>query len=84
MTTEGGHIRAFTFTYYEAPVRPYREEELTILSEKLLSQLDSQRKNLRDRFRPLVFIGHSVGGIIVKKVRIRTLYSTHHDPQCLI
>jgi predicted alpha/beta hydrolase family esterase len=39
----------------------------------LLDRLDGDRQSPEEQSRPIVFIAHSLGGIVVKKVRLRLL-----------
>jgi alpha-beta hydrolase superfamily lysophospholipase len=42
----------------------------------LISRVEIKRQQLEERRRPLIFIGHSLGGIIVKKARLLLLSLT--------
>ncbi|KAK4250278.1 hypothetical protein C7999DRAFT_29102 [Corynascus novoguineensis] len=66
--------RVLTFSYDESPTRPYRRENLSNHSCDLLSRLDNSRRR-EGMLRPIVWVAHSAGGIIVKEVFFAT---PHH------
>jgi len=43
----------------------------------LLDKLDIERNSEAEKQRPIIFIAHSLGGIIVKKVRIWRISNLH-------
>jgi hypothetical protein len=42
----------------------------------LLDRVEGERESIEEKSRPLIFIAHSLGGIVVKKVRNRFVEST--------
>ena len=60
------HPRVLSFRYHESTVRPYRQTSLSRLSNELLHQFVRWRRD--DEFRPIAWVGHSVGGMIIKNV----------------
>jgi alpha-beta hydrolase superfamily lysophospholipase len=51
----------------------------------LLERIRGERKSQSDRHKPIIFIAHSLGGILVKKVRVQSvsLYYIHSVPRTL-
>ncbi len=39
----------------------------------LLNRLDGERQSKDQKIRPIIFVSHSLGGIIVKKVRVLSI-----------
>ncbi len=67
------HIRVLTFGYYESYIRPYRREILSSHARDLLSHLNKSQQRRENGPRPIVWVAHSVGGIVVKEVGMRTV-----------
>jgi alpha-beta hydrolase superfamily lysophospholipase len=44
-------------------------------AEMLLRYLENNRQQPEERKRPILLMGHSLGGILVKKVRLRKLHN---------
>ena len=43
----------------------------------LLDRLDGERQSKDQKTRPLIFVSHSLGGIVVKKVRVLSVVTIH-------
>jgi len=43
----------------------------------LLDRLDGERQSKDQKTRPLIFVSHSLGGIVVKKVRVLSVVAIH-------
>ncbi|KAK1834527.1 hypothetical protein QBC39DRAFT_397122 [Podospora conica] len=59
--------RVLRFKCRTSSSRPFASQNIDNDSMKLLSQLSQQRRETGARFRPIIFIGHGTGGIIIKK-----------------
>ena len=62
--------RIFTFNYESKWLREGPVQRLPPLGEQLLSLLSHARPSLRDRSTPLLFIGHSFGGLVVQQASV--------------
>ncbi len=62
------HIRVLTFRYYESRSRPYQRESLSGYAQDLLGHLLKDPQRRVDKFRSVVWVAHSAGGIVVKQV----------------
>lgn len=69
------HTRVLTFGYNTSRTRPYRREELTGHSRDLLRHLNKCPQRRGDGRRPIVWIAHSAGGIVVKQTLIIARHS---------
>lgn len=45
------------------------QESLSDYGLELLTSLENFRKSKEEKDRPVIFIGHSFGGVIIKRVR---------------
>ena len=43
-------------------------------AQELLNRLHGDRRSLAERSRPIIFIAHSLGGVIVKKVCLNSYH----------
>ncbi|KAK1750746.1 hypothetical protein QBC47DRAFT_93719 [Echria macrotheca] len=67
-SAEQDRVRVLTFRHTITAKRPCDPEEISRCSETLLREVARCReKQSVDRFRPIIFVGHNVGGIIVKQ-----------------
>ena len=57
-----------TFGYNSDVVFSRSSTDLTVVAKKLLKKLRGVRQSDEEKKRPIVFISHSLGGIVVKKV----------------
>ena len=69
------HTRVLTFAYNTSHTRPYRREELSDHSRGLLKRLNKCPQRRQDGLRPIVWVAHSAGGIIVKEALIIARHS---------
>jgi hypothetical protein len=44
----------------------------------LLDRLDGERQSKDQKTRPIIFVSHSLGGIIVKKVRVLSIMTIQY------
>ncbi len=58
-------IRVLTFGYIEATDRPYEGVKLSRIADRLLKSLRNRRPK---ELCPIVWVGHSSGGLIIKQV----------------
>ena len=63
------NIRVMTYGY-NAKFRNFTDrQDMRSIATKLLAELADLRRNGDEARRPIVFVCHSLGGIIAKKVR---------------
>ena len=58
-------IRVLTFGYIEATARPYEGVKLSRIADGLLQSLRNRRSK---ELCPIVWVGHSSGGLVIKQV----------------
>ncbi len=63
------HVRVLTFKYHESYTRPYRRESLSRHARDLLLYLNKYQQRRDSESCPIVWVAHSIGGIVVKEVR---------------
>lgn len=59
--------RVFAFDYQDRVYDQYRLQSVCWYAEKLLQDLIHERTDHTEEMRPIVFIGHSTGGVIIKQ-----------------
>ncbi|KAF3223512.1 hypothetical protein TWF106_004903 [Orbilia oligospora] len=59
--------RVFTYDYSSATAFGSSVEELDNVAFALLLELNFQRPSIKEQSRPVIFLGHSIGGILVKQ-----------------
>ena len=59
-----------SFGYNSETVFTQSVEDITDTATSLLERLNIKRQDAAERTRPIIFISHSLGGIIVKKVSL--------------
>jgi hypothetical protein len=62
-----GKLRVFGFEYSDLVNDDYRFQSVCWFAETLLQDLVNQRTDLLEETRPIAFIAHSTGGVIVKQ-----------------
>ncbi|KAH6839489.1 hypothetical protein B0I37DRAFT_408906 [Chaetomium sp. MPI-CAGE-AT-0009] len=75
--SEQRKMRVFAFEYRDRVNDRYRLQSICMSAEKLLQDLVGQRSGCIEEMRPIVFIGHSTGGVIIKQA----LIAAQHDPR---
>ena len=66
--------RIFTHGYDSIVAFSKSSAEVDDFARELLHQVQSQRKSARERARPMIFICHSLGGILFKQVGNNSLW----------
>jgi hypothetical protein len=69
--------RVLVFQYLTRFSRPFQSRSISSQSEKLLQQLSQLRGDAPTRLRPIIFIGHNTGGIIIKEVDLWSRLPTY-------
>jgi len=67
------HARVMTFGYDVNVYSKAASQRSFTFAEDLLSALHDHRQGPLGSHRPIVFIGHSLGGIVIKKVELAVL-----------
>ena len=78
------HVRVLTFKYSESYTRPYRRESLSSHARDLLVHLNKRQQRPENEPRPIVWVAHSAGGIVVKEVRTRNARDMLHWARCIL
>ena len=61
------NARVMSYGYYSETVFTQSVEDITDTAIILLERLTTKRQEVEERERPIMFISHSLGGIVVKK-----------------
>ncbi|KAK3317792.1 Alpha/Beta hydrolase protein [Cercophora scortea] len=69
--------RIMTFSYDASVIGNTSAHGIRANSEKLVNLLRNERDDIEDKDRPIVFIGHSLGGIIIKQA----IRKVEHDKE---
>lgn len=64
------NARIMSFGYNSETVFTQSVEDIADTATSLLERLNIKRQDAAERARPIIFISHSLGGIIVKKVSL--------------
>jgi hypothetical protein len=64
----GVNSRVFSYGYDSGTAFSKAVTDITDEAEMLLDRIKGERKSQAERHRPIIFIAHSLGGILVKKV----------------
>lgn len=64
----GTPVSVWSFGYDSRIALTKSASGITEIATMLLGRLDKMRRSDEERRRPIIFISHSLGGIIVKKV----------------
>ncbi|KAL1626746.1 hypothetical protein SLS56_006739 [Neofusicoccum ribis] len=76
MAAASTNARIFSYGYNANTAFSRAVTDITDEAAMLLDRIKSERKSTNERKRPLIFIAHSLGGILVKKVQ-RSYRSLH-------
>ncbi|KAK0707341.1 hypothetical protein B0H67DRAFT_612080 [Lasiosphaeris hirsuta] len=75
----GDAVRVLTFGYGDSHKSHFQQRRLSTHAETLLGNLRNCRTDPSARMRPLVFLGYSTGGIIIKKIFLATPHCATGD-----
>lgn len=64
------HIRVLSFEYGGSIMGTSSQAGINDAAQHLLQCLYDKREDQRDKSRPIIFVGHSLGGVIIKRVII--------------
>ena len=73
---EGIPARVMSFGYDSRIAFTKAVTDIDSVADMLLDRLKGERESTEEKSRPLICIAHSLGGIVVKKVRNRLVEST--------
>ena len=63
------HARIMTFSYHSRWHEDAPKQGLALCADQLLAALDDRRRREKEtKYRPIIFIGHSFGGIVIERV----------------
>ena len=64
------NVRVMSYGYDAAFALSSSVSDIETAAASLLDYLDGARKNEQEKQRPIIFVAHSLGGIIVKRVSL--------------
>src|SRR5271156_2088801 len=67
----GFNSRVFSYGYDSSTAFSKAVTDITDEAEMLLDRIKGGRASRAERYRPIILIAHSLGGILVKKVRVQ-------------
>ncbi|KAI0867934.1 hypothetical protein GGS24DRAFT_483824 [Hypoxylon argillaceum] len=70
------HIRVLSFEYGGSIMGTSSQAGINDAAQHLLQCLYDKREDQRDKSRPIIFVGHSLGGVIIKRA-IRLAYNNY-------
>lgn len=70
------HARIMIFDYNSRVTRDVSDTTIREHADVLLEELDGKREQKHEMHRPLLFVAHSLGGLVVKQAIINTKLST--------
>lgn len=76
LKASGFNCRVYSYGYDSGTALSKSTTDITDEALILLDRIKGERRSQAERDRPLIFIAHSLGGIIVKKVRVLQRYTT--------
>lgn len=66
--------RIMSYGYNSKTIFTKSVSSITSEAESLLYRLDLERDSREQKTKPIIFVAHSLGGIVVKKVRLVTSF----------
>jgi hypothetical protein len=73
---EGIPARVMSFGYDSRTAFTKAVTDIDDVANMLLDRVKGERESIEEKSRPLIYIAHSLGGIVVKKVRNSLVGST--------
>jgi hypothetical protein len=68
------NVRVMSFGYDSAYALSSSVSDISSAAASLIDSLSGERQKDSERKRPIIFVAHSLGGIVVKKVGLKNIF----------